>query len=117
MSDAEELPTDVRPKLDAGAVCLNDMDTTLNVIYHSKASLLTSLGENGMQYLVSGARANTGVKAGRYMYEVKILESKPFNYGKPSSMSLPILRVGFSIVGSPLLLGQDNCSVCYDTSG
>ncbi len=37
--------------------------------------MLMSLTEGGMQYLMAGARASVGMKAGRYMYEVKIIEA------------------------------------------
>ena len=32
------------------------------------------LNEGGLHYLFAGARANVGIRSGRYMFEVKVLE-------------------------------------------
>jgi len=54
-------------------VALNELDATLDVILGG-SGMVTSLSQNGFQYLLSGVRANTGAKAGRYFFEVKVLE-------------------------------------------
>eukprot|EP00448_Togula_jolla_P040740 CAMPEP_0170645310 /NCGR_PEP_ID=MMETSP0224-20130122/43002_1 /TAXON_ID=285029 /ORGANISM="Togula jolla, Strain CCCM 725" /LENGTH=915 /DNA_ID=CAMNT_0010976499 /DNA_START=64 /DNA_END=2812 /DNA_ORIENTATION=- len=58
----------------AGNVGFEVMESTVNTVITTEGRMLTCLAEGGMQYLIAGARANTGVKAGRYMFEVKVLE-------------------------------------------
>merc|ERR1719343_761948 len=67
-----------------------------------------------MQSLVAGARTNIGVKAGRYMYEVTIIESfsSGGGYG-PKQM----VRAGFSTTGSSLIHGDGDDSIYFDESG
>merc|ERR1740138_105806 len=80
-------------------------DTTMNVLPSSVGNMLMSMSEGGLSQLVAGARASVGVKAGRYMFEAKIVE-KTGN----------LVRVGFAAEGS-LLLGEDDNSICFDTEG
>jgi len=92
-------------------VTLSDYDATLDVIISRSGSLLTSLSKGGFKHLVSGVRANTGAKAGRYLFEVKVLE-------KLAASSSCTLQVGFSTAKSSLFLGDgtsDNFS--FDGEG
>ena len=41
----------------------------------NEGNILMSLSEGGLSYLTACARSTAGVKAGRYMIEVKIVES------------------------------------------
>eukprot|EP00913_Durusdinium_trenchii_P034261 g32060.t4 len=50
----------------------------LEVLPTVNGKLLTALGEGGFQYLMAGARANVGIKAGRYFFEVMIAEAQSF---------------------------------------
>jgi len=70
----KDAPLDKRPIL-KDTVSFNPSDTTLNVIPTVGGRVLMALSDGGMQYLIAGARANIGIKAGRYMYEVKIIEA------------------------------------------
>eukprot|EP00930_Biecheleria_cincta_P025118 TRINITY_DN1791_c0_g2_i1.p1 TRINITY_DN1791_c0_g2~~TRINITY_DN1791_c0_g2_i1.p1 ORF type:complete len:794 (-),score=208.88 TRINITY_DN1791_c0_g2_i1:36-2144(-) len=75
-----------------------------------------------MQYLVAGARANVGIKSGRYMFEVKIIEAlNPAEATAGSHGRTPqprqLIRVGFSTQGSPLLLGDSDDCVYFDSEG
>merc|ERR1719265_1267435 len=76
-------------------------------------SVLSSLSDDAFQYLLAGARANAGVKKGRYMFEVKIIETHNASAAVPDH----VLRVGFSKAKSPLLLGQTADSVFFDSKG
>jgi len=49
-------------------------DTTLNVMQSTTGGLLMCLCDGGIQHFFAGARANVGIKSGRYMFEVKIVE-------------------------------------------
>jgi len=108
----EELEQDAKrdsaPKISQKPTFLTP-DTTLNVLPSTgtQGNMLVALTEGGLGQLIAGARANVGVKAGRYMYEAKIVEK---NGGKGTA------RFGFSAGGS-LFLGDDDSSVCFDTEG
>lgn len=97
-------------------------DTTLNLLPSTVGNVLMSLSEGGFQYFLAGARANVGVKSGRYMFEVKILqyvdpaEDTRMAHGRrPSPKQL--MKVGFSVPGSSLLLGDGDDNVSFDSEG
>mmetsp|Transcript_132360 Transcript_132360/g.240782 ORF Transcript_132360/g.240782 Transcript_132360/m.240782 type:complete len:1053 (-) Transcript_132360:66-3224(-) len=117
----EDSAADDRPKVESGKVGLNLADSTLNVMPVAGGSLVMSLTEGGMQYLLAGVRANTGVKSGRYMFEMKIIESLPQLESSDSSGRAPtphnLVRVGFSLAKSSLFLAAETESVCFDTEG
>eukprot|EP00929_Paragymnodinium_shiwhaense_P061079 TRINITY_DN304_c0_g1_i1.p1 TRINITY_DN304_c0_g1~~TRINITY_DN304_c0_g1_i1.p1 ORF type:complete len:941 (+),score=359.93 TRINITY_DN304_c0_g1_i1:73-2895(+) len=104
-----DAPEDKRPKVDAGKVCLSMVDCTPNVMTALDGRLVTSLCEGGMQYLTAGVRSTAGVKAGRYFFEVKIVESlEPENRdvaarGRPRPPARHLLKVGFTAGGSHLM--------------
>ena len=79
-----------------------------------------ALTEGGMQYLLASARCSAGIKSGRYMYEVRILESlNPCETQGPFRVPAPrqLLRVGFSLKGSSLFLGDGDGNCCFDSEG
>jgi len=95
-------------------------DTTLNVMPSANGSMLMCLTDGGIQHLYAGARANVGVKSGRYMFEVKIVEY--MSPGEDSHGRAPrpknTLRVGFSTAGSSLIMGDTSeGAVCFDSEG
>mmetsp|Transcript_121530 Transcript_121530/g.343817 ORF Transcript_121530/g.343817 Transcript_121530/m.343817 type:complete len:817 (-) Transcript_121530:120-2570(-) len=101
-------------------------DTTLNVVVGNGGRVLACLADGGMQYLIAGARANTGFKAGRYMYEVKVIEAVlpseadsrgHHAYGKGGPSPRQVVRAGFSAAGSSLLLGDGDGGVYFDAEG
>mmetsp|Transcript_68387 Transcript_68387/g.196151 ORF Transcript_68387/g.196151 Transcript_68387/m.196151 type:complete len:867 (-) Transcript_68387:47-2647(-) len=105
------------------AISFSPQDTTLNVIPMA-GGVLMALTEGGMQYLVAGARSNVGMKAGRYMFEVRIVEAlnpaEASNSTLRSRVAAPrqLLKVGFSTAGSPLVLGDsEDAHVCFDAEG
>eukprot|EP00931_Biecheleriopsis_adriatica_P077427 TRINITY_DN50_c0_g1_i3.p1 TRINITY_DN50_c0_g1~~TRINITY_DN50_c0_g1_i3.p1 ORF type:complete len:821 (-),score=308.17 TRINITY_DN50_c0_g1_i3:116-2341(-) len=81
--------------------------------------MLMSVNEGGMQYLLAGARANVGVKGGRYMFEVKILEALSIaeSAQQGGKKSRQVLRVGFSAASTSLLLGDDEECAFFDNEG
>jgi len=117
----EDAAADERPRLQAGAVGFRTADTTLNVLPVANGRLLTTLSEGGCQYLLAGTRASAGVRAGRYMFEVKIVENLNPSEGQPSNGRTPqprqLVRVGVSAAGSSLLLADGPGSVCFDSEG
>jgi len=121
-----DAPADKRPAI-KGAVDFDSRDATLNVIPAMGGKMLMALSEGGMQNLLAGARANVGVKKGRYMFEVKIVEvnAAGASPAKAPSATKHIARIGFSTWPSSLLMGsitatatdkiEDAC--CFDADG
>merc|ERR1711957_617615 len=65
----------------------------------------------------AGARASVGIKAGRYMFEIKVLGSVSTSE-PPSAGPQPrhMLRIGFSTADAPLV-GDTETSVFFDSEG
>eukprot|EP00933_Yihiella_yeosuensis_P033903 TRINITY_DN274_c2_g1_i1.p1 TRINITY_DN274_c2_g1~~TRINITY_DN274_c2_g1_i1.p1 ORF type:complete len:838 (-),score=324.38 TRINITY_DN274_c2_g1_i1:132-2645(-) len=117
----QNAPADKRAQLQT-TIGFNAADTTLNVVPTSGGKVLMSISEGGMQYLIASARANVGIKAGRYMYEVKIIETlNPAEiHAAPRNKvmgSRQLARLGFSTSDSPVLLGDGEASVFFDAEG
>jgi len=115
-----DAPADKRPKVKEGAVTLNLSDATLNAMAVNGGKALMPLTEGGMQFLLAGVRANAGMKAGRYMFEVRMLEylnpiEQQGNARTPQPRSL--LRLGVSTAGSSLLLADGASNCCFDSEG
>eukprot|EP00445_Apocalathium_hangoei_P003268 CAMPEP_0203849332 /NCGR_PEP_ID=MMETSP0359-20131031/6129_1 /ASSEMBLY_ACC=CAM_ASM_000338 /TAXON_ID=268821 /ORGANISM="Scrippsiella Hangoei, Strain SHTV-5" /LENGTH=820 /DNA_ID=CAMNT_0050765079 /DNA_START=89 /DNA_END=2551 /DNA_ORIENTATION=+ len=100
-----------------GEIGFNTTDLTLNVIPTMGGKVLAALTEGGMQYFVAGARANVGMKSGRYMFEVKILELLAGWNPKGNAAARQVLRVGFSTASAPLVLGTSEEQVFFDGEG
>merc|ERR1712232_86503 len=108
-------------KVKAADVHFNQDDSTINVLQVAGSSMVRSLSEGGMQYLLAGARGTVGVKSGRYMFEAKIVENllmaePPSHQGGHSPNPKQLLKIGFSVLGSSLFFdGED--SVSFDSEG
>eukprot|EP00928_Gymnodinium_smaydae_P057976 TRINITY_DN411_c0_g2_i1.p1 TRINITY_DN411_c0_g2~~TRINITY_DN411_c0_g2_i1.p1 ORF type:complete len:906 (+),score=299.95 TRINITY_DN411_c0_g2_i1:70-2718(+) len=115
---AQELEQDAAPVKGAqfqGPVGFNVKDTTMNLLPSTRHNILKSLGEGGVQHLLAGARANAGMKAGRYMFEVKAIEFTDNRHSQGRHGS--VLRVGVSTAEASLILGEDSESVCFESDG
>jgi hypothetical protein len=69
---------------------------------------------------MAAARANVGIKAGRYFFEVRIMAMlNPAEIGHRQVNVLPRqqVRVGFSVPRSSLFLGETEDGVCFDSEG
>lgn len=117
----EDASTDGRSKVDASSVSLSETDCTLNVMPVSGGNLVMTLTEGGCQYLLAGVRGTTGVKAGRYMFEVKICELLNPGESQNSQGKTPqprqLVKVGVSTAGSSLFLSDWPDNVCFDSEG
>eukprot|EP00435_Cladocopium_sp_Y103_P009782 s275_g2.t1 len=107
----KDAPEDTRQRLSEPAKFLVP-DTTLNLMPSMAGDLLMSLSEGGLQYLLAGARANVGVKSGRYMFEEDAVQPQV----KPP-MPRNLLRIGFGTMNAALLLGDAEDSVSFDSEG
>eukprot|EP00437_Effrenium_voratum_P003273 CAMPEP_0181419836 /NCGR_PEP_ID=MMETSP1110-20121109/12278_1 /TAXON_ID=174948 /ORGANISM="Symbiodinium sp., Strain CCMP421" /LENGTH=923 /DNA_ID=CAMNT_0023542863 /DNA_START=46 /DNA_END=2815 /DNA_ORIENTATION=- len=121
----KELETDAaasKPFLKAGQCCFLTEDTTVNVLPTVNGKLLMAMGDGGFQYLLAGARASVGAKAGRYLFEVMIAEARTL-YEPQSRLPGPkpaqLVRIGVSTAESGLILGSADSmeSVCFDSTG
>ncbi|CAE8733175.1 unnamed protein product [Polarella glacialis] len=88
----------------------------------SSRRLLMALNDGGLQYLMAGVRSNVGLKAGRYMFEVKIVEFlDPYEGAQQSGGSRAprqLLRVGYSVKPEgPLLENTKEGQVFVDNLG
>eukprot|EP00401_Gymnodinium_catenatum_P072216 CAMPEP_0117480056 /NCGR_PEP_ID=MMETSP0784-20121206/12198_1 /TAXON_ID=39447 /ORGANISM="" /LENGTH=1129 /DNA_ID=CAMNT_0005274491 /DNA_START=36 /DNA_END=3423 /DNA_ORIENTATION=- len=114
---------DDRPTIDTETITFLRSQATPNLLPLAGGKLLTSINDGGLQYLLVGARANVGVRAGRYMFEVRIVEHQNpdegrISRGTPVPMPRQLLRVGFSLAGPTLLLqGQTADTVYFDSDG
>jgi len=120
----EDAATDPRPKVANGSVGINMSDTTVNVMPTCEGRMLMSLSEGGFQYLVAGARGDTGLKAGRYMFEAKIIEKRHPTDGPARGRDAgrepwpkQLVRLGFSTSGSSLLLNDGTDGFAFDSEG
>jgi len=105
----EDAAADSRKKLSENAVAWNMADCTLNVLPALDGKLLTSLHDNNFGELLAGVRANTGIKAGRYMFEAKVMEANGNREGKT------VVRIGLALAGSSLL-SEEDC-IFFDNEG
>lgn len=110
----EDAPADSRKKLGENAVAWNMADCTLNVLPAFDGKLLSALSDNGFQHLLASVRGNTGIKAGRYMFEAKVMEqgAESFQGSKPIKN---VVRVGLALAGSSLLSDED--MLIFDNEG
>eukprot|EP00932_Pfiesteria_piscicida_P021975 SRR837773.8748.p1 GENE.SRR837773.8748~~SRR837773.8748.p1 ORF type:complete len:807 (-),score=339.40 SRR837773.8748:79-2499(-) len=115
----EDALADSRPRVPAGSVHFSSADSTMNVLAANEGRLITSLTGGGWQYLLAGARTSVGLTAGRYLLEVKIVEMHNRDAAQQSRgpQNRPTLKVGLSLGGSSLLLGESDGSISFDTDG
>merc|ERR1712194_922343 len=95
-------------------------DTTLNVMQSATSNLLTPLSDGGIRHFLAGARCNTGISKGRYMFEVETLQQLTnVEDGRSHPLQLPRaeLRLGVSLADSELILGESADSICFDSEG
>merc|ERR1712187_1084390 len=120
----EDAPSDSRAKVKPASLAWSSTDCTLSVKSVVGGKVFSSLTEGGMQFLLSSIRANFGLKAGRYMFETRIIErmlpSDKGGRGDQSASRPPeprnVFRVGLSLAGSSQFLGDTQDSICFDSN-
>lgn len=117
----QDAPEDGRSRVEPEQVGFNMAEATMNALPTSNGKILMTLNEGGLQYLLASVRATAGVKAGRYMFEAKIVETlnpaeTPGGQGRaPAPRHL--VRLGFSLAGSSVVLADTEDSICFDSEG
>mmetsp|Transcript_8629 Transcript_8629/g.19179 ORF Transcript_8629/g.19179 Transcript_8629/m.19179 type:complete len:788 (+) Transcript_8629:62-2425(+) len=105
----------------SGPVTFYTQDTTMNVMKSSAGNMLVPLTDGGLTYLCAGARANVGIKSGRYCFEFKIVEFLNFVEDTNARLRVQVprtqLRVGVATEGSCLFVGETVDSVGFDSEG
>mmetsp|Transcript_61256 Transcript_61256/g.96640 ORF Transcript_61256/g.96640 Transcript_61256/m.96640 type:complete len:656 (-) Transcript_61256:1159-3126(-) len=123
--EAKELEEDEKPDKRAKikATCGFPVhETTLNVAESMFGNMLTCLTDGGLQYFIAGARASVGMKSGRHMFEMNVVELMHQTQvaanitGKPPQPR-NFFRIGVSTASSSLLIGDDAESICFDAEG
>jgi len=125
LDEAEEMqgdaPEDPRPRLKT-PIEFNRAHASPNALFSADGRLLMTLCDGGFQYLLAGARVNAGVKEGRYMFEVRIVEMLGCTRGTQQDgafCSLPrsLVRVGFAASCTSVLLDREEVQVFVDSEG
>jgi len=103
------------------AVAFRTDETTMNCMPSVFGNILMPLSDGGCQYLLAGARANIGLKSGRYMFEIKVMELLSPAEDPTSRHKIPLprnlLQMGFSTANSSLFIGDNEDSVCFGLDG
>jgi len=118
--EEEDAAEDKRAKIKTGTSMLNLSTATPNAMISEDERLLMCLCDGGCQNLLSGVRSTVGLKAGRYMFEFKILEMLNFyesGGGRRGSKPENLIRVGFSLAGSDSLLVDGDGQLFFDSDG
>ncbi|CAJ1406374.1 unnamed protein product [Effrenium voratum] len=116
----EDSPPDSRERVSAGAFAtFHSKHSTLNVLSTPGSRLLIPLSDRGFQHLAAAVRAGSGLQAGRYFFDVRVIEvRRSIEYGsKQRNVATALCGLGFSSAESSLFLGEDQDSIGFDTEG
>jgi len=81
---------------------INVHDTTINCLVDQEQHIISAVYGDGFERLNAQARANYGVKRGRYYWEIQFLECH---------MQRPDFRIGVSLAGAQWVGGEQ--SICF----
>lgn len=112
----EDAPTDDRKRVDPGTFSVSSFHSTLNVMTPD-GKLLMPVSDRGFQHLLACARSTTGLKDGRYLFEVRIVELRRSVENGKQRVPRQFCGVGFCTEGSSLFLGDDERSMGFDSEG
>jgi len=117
--EEQDAPLAKGPKVKEAAKFYTE-DTTMNVMV-SGLNMLMPITDGGLQYLLAGCRSSIGLKSGRYMFEVKVLECMQPVEDPASKARVPQprtqVKVGVATAEASLFLGDGADSVCFDSEG
>mmetsp|Transcript_49219 Transcript_49219/g.138973 ORF Transcript_49219/g.138973 Transcript_49219/m.138973 type:complete len:854 (-) Transcript_49219:210-2771(-) len=109
----EDAAPDKRAKVKSAGI--DEAASTPNAFATANGKLLMTLSDGGFQYLLAGVRTDVGLKAGRYMFETKIVEML-----KPPDANgniRQLCRIGLSLGSSSTLLTDSPGCVHFDCEG
>eukprot|EP00928_Gymnodinium_smaydae_P045960 TRINITY_DN3058_c1_g2_i3.p1 TRINITY_DN3058_c1_g2~~TRINITY_DN3058_c1_g2_i3.p1 ORF type:complete len:1270 (-),score=186.24 TRINITY_DN3058_c1_g2_i3:120-3863(-) len=108
-TEASDAPEDVRPRLAYAARRFRQPATTLNVMPSARGNLYMPLYERGFECLNAGLRWDCGMRAGRYMFEVSIVDA-------PTALRAN-MRIGLALDGSSLVFDRVKEHLWFDSDG
>ncbi|XP_034244249.1 heterogeneous nuclear ribonucleoprotein U-like protein 1 isoform X2 [Thrips palmi] len=108
---------DDEPEIDESAVLLSWYDSDLNLVIEKDNFLsATPMHQQGFGYIWAGARASYGFSKGKVCYEVKCLENCDVTHLEDEP-NPHVLRVGWSVQGTSMQLGEEKISYGYGGTG
>ena len=112
----EDAPEDSRSRIQPKTFSVSSSHSTMNVM-SPDGRLLLPVSDRGFQHLVAAARATAGLKQGRYLFEVRIVELR--RSIEPGKQRVPkqFCGIGFCSDDSSLFLGYDEGSMGFDSEG
>lgn len=122
MVEETDAAEDKRKKVAEADVVWSPAHATCNAMVSMDGKMLMTLCGSGFQYLLAGVRCSAGVKAGRYMFEAKIVESLNPSEGQQriqarTPMPRQLLRLGVSTDPNSSLLDESADKVYFDCEG
>merc|ERR1719424_972808 len=103
----EDEVADTRPKV-TYTTELDELSADVTCLVQGKVVSAAAGGE--LSYVLSGARATSGILSGRYVFEVLVQDEVPAD-------GYNTLRIGVGVEGSSNIPGSDVKSCAFDTSG
>eukprot|EP00913_Durusdinium_trenchii_P033910 g31742.t1 len=118
----EDAPEETRELVPPGTFSSSWSLATLNVMVTAEGRVLVPLTDAGLGQLLCGAKATAGLKRGRYLFEVKVLEIRSSGGARASSgegrrRPKQLVALGFATRSAPLFLGDGDQSIGFDTDG
>mmetsp|Transcript_20199 Transcript_20199/g.35973 ORF Transcript_20199/g.35973 Transcript_20199/m.35973 type:complete len:1126 (+) Transcript_20199:73-3450(+) len=113
-----DAPADERAKVATGSFAVSKSHSTLNVMTSCEGKMLMNLADGGFQHLVAAFRTSAGLKAGRYLFEVKIVEVK-YTTESSSKQRVPrmLVGLGFGTEDASLFLGDGGKNIGFNSEG
>uniref|UniRef100_A0A1B6DK31 SAP domain-containing protein n=1 Tax=Clastoptera arizonana TaxID=38151 RepID=A0A1B6DK31_9HEMI len=112
-----KMTRDNEPEIDDNIVQLSWYDSDLNMIINPETFMVASpLSEQGFGYIWAGVRANYGFNNGKVCFEIKLLENNDVSHLE-DEQNPNVLRVGWSILSSGMLLGEEPFSYGFGGTG
>ncbi|KAK7068033.1 hypothetical protein SK128_019253 [Halocaridina rubra] len=116
--DVEEVRVEDEPDWDKSAVLLDWYNSDLSLVINKEDFLSAQpLTLQGFAYVWHGVRSTYGFMRGRVFFEVKIMDHLAVPHLEEDEKYPHVLRVGWSIDDSGLVLGEDPFSYGYDGTG
>mmetsp|Transcript_74979 Transcript_74979/g.163687 ORF Transcript_74979/g.163687 Transcript_74979/m.163687 type:complete len:969 (+) Transcript_74979:121-3027(+) len=115
--EEEDAKPDERGRVEADIVTFGQLsESTLNVAPTCGGRILMSLGDSGLQYLTAATRCNVGLTAGRYFFEIRIVETRHL-VERDKIRARHDCILGFTTKGSPLHMADSSESIGFSSDG